>query len=77
MQVQRIPHAKTHRLPDFASRVVSADPALTGFYRPFANHPDTAHIQQQKKRFTTQQRETLVSVLKSQYDHIDDAPYTM
>ena len=74
MQVQRIPHAKTHRLPDLASRVVSADPALTGFYHPFSNHPDASHIQQQQKRFTVQQRETLVSVLKSQYDHIDDAP---
>ena len=74
MQVQRIPHAKTHRLPDLASRVVNSDPALAGFYRPFANQPDAAHIQQQKKRFTPQQRETLVSVLKSQYDHIDDAP---
>ena len=74
MQVQRISHAKTHRLPDLASRVVDSDPALAGFYRPFENQPDAAHIQQQKNRFTSQQRETLVNVLSSQYKHIDDAP---
>ena len=74
MQVQRIPHTTTQRLPDLASRVVDSDPALAGFYRPFVNQPDATHIQQQKNRFTPQQRETLVNVLSSQYKHIDDAP---
>ena len=74
MQVQRIPHAKTNRLPDLASRVVSADPALAGFYRPFASRPDPAHIRQQQKRFTAQKRQTLKEVLTVQYHHIKDAP---
>ena len=62
------------RLPDLAIRVVNDDPALTGFYRPFSNHPDAAHIQQQKKRFTAQQRQTLNEVLTAQYHHIKHAP---
>jgi hypothetical protein len=76
MQIHRIPHTTTQRLPDLASRVVSADPALAGFYRPFANRPDAAHVQQQQKRFTAQQRQTLKEVLTAQYHHIKDAPTT-
>ena len=76
MQIYRVPHTTTQRLPDLASRVVSADPALTSFYRPFVNRPDVAHIQQQKKRFTTQQRQTLIEVLSAQYHHTKDAPTT-
>ena len=76
MQIHRIPHTSTQRLTDLASRVVSADPALTGFYRPFANQPDAAHVQQQGKRFTAQQRQTLKEVLTAQYHHIKDAPTT-
>jgi uncharacterized protein YllA (UPF0747 family) len=74
MQIHRIPHATTQRLPDLASRVVSAEPALAGFYRSFANRPDPVHVQQQKKRFTAQQRQTLNEVLTAQYHHIKDAP---
>jgi bacillithiol biosynthesis cysteine-adding enzyme BshC len=74
MQIHRIPHKTTQRLPDLAIHVVSSDPALTGFYRQFSNHPDIAHIQQQKKRFTGQQRKTLNEVLTAQYHHIKDAP---
>ena len=59
MQIHRIPHTTTQRLPDLTSRVVSADSALAGFYRPYANRPDAAHVQQQQKRFTAQQRQTL------------------
>ena len=76
MQIHRIPHTTTQRLPDLASRVVSADPALAGFYRLYANRPDAAHVQQQQKRFTTQQRQTLKEVLTAQYHHIKDAPTT-
>ena len=76
MQIHRIPHTSTQRLPDLTSRMVSADPALAGFYRPFANQPDAAHVQQQGKRFTAQQRQTLKEVLTAQYHHIKDAPTT-
>jgi bacillithiol biosynthesis cysteine-adding enzyme BshC len=76
MQIHRIPHTSTQRLPDLASRVVFADPALAGYYRPFANQPDAAHVQQQGKRFTAQQRQTLKEVLTAQYHHIKDAPTT-
>ena len=76
MQIHRIPHTSTQRLPDLASRVVFADPALAGYYRPFANQPDAAHVQQQEKRFTAQQRQTLKEVLTAQYHHIKDAPNT-
>ena len=75
MQIHRIPHTTTQRLPDLASRVVSADPALAGFYRPFANQPDAAHVQQQEKRFTAQQRLTLKEVLTAQYHHIRMCPH--
>ena len=74
MQIHRLPHTTTQRLPDLASRVVSADPALAGFYRPFANQPDAVHVQQQEKRFTAQQRLTLKEVLTAQYKHISNAP---
>jgi bacillithiol biosynthesis cysteine-adding enzyme BshC len=74
MQIHRLPHSTTQRLPDLASRVVSADPALGGFYRPFENKPDAAHVQQQKRRFTVQQRLTLKEVLTAQYQHISNAP---
>ena len=76
MQIHRIPHTSTQRLPDLASRVVSADPALAGYYRPFANQPDATHVQEQAKRFTVQQRQTLNEVLIAQYHHIKDAPTT-
>ena len=76
MQIHRIPHTIAQRLPDLASRVVSADPALAGFYRPFTNQPDAAHVQEQGKRFTAQQRQTLKEVLTAQYHHIKDAPTT-
>lgn len=76
MQIHRIPHTTTQRLPDLASRVVDSDPALAGYYRPFANQPDAAHVQQQEKRFTAQQRQTLKEVLTAQYHHIKDAPTT-
>ncbi|MGB0199645.1 MAG: bacillithiol biosynthesis protein BshC, partial [Flavobacteriaceae bacterium] len=74
MRIHRIPHTITQRLPDLASRLVSADSGLTGFYRPFANRPDPAHVQRQQKRFTTKQRQTLKEVLTVQYHHIKDAP---
>ena len=76
MQIHRIPHTTSLRLPYLASRVVSADPALAGFYRPFANKPDAVHVQQQGKRFTAQQRQTLREELITQYHHIKDAPTT-
>ena len=76
LQIHRIPHTSTQRLTDLASRVVSADPALAGCYRPFANRPDAAHVQQQQKRFTAQQRQTLKEVLTAQYHQIKDAPTT-
>ncbi len=76
MQIHCIPHTTTQRLPDLVSRVVYFDPSLEGFYRPFANSPDPAHLQKQQKRFTAQQRQTLKDVLTSQYHHIKDAPTT-
>jgi bacillithiol biosynthesis cysteine-adding enzyme BshC len=56
--------------------MVDSDPVLADFYRPFTNHPDPGHVQQQQKRFTSQQRQTLKEVLTAQYHHIKDAPTT-
>ncbi len=74
MQQYGIPHKTTNRLPFLASRLIHSDPLLDGFYRPFQNRPDLAHIKQQQDRFTTQHRENLADVISQQYQHIQDAP---
>ena len=72
MQQYWIHHKTTNRLPFLANRLIHSDPLLDGFYRPFQNGPDSAHIKQQQDRFTTQLRENLVNVISQQYQHIQD-----
>ncbi|MEC8211262.1 MAG: bacillithiol biosynthesis BshC, partial [Bacteroidota bacterium] len=74
MQQYWIHRKTTNRLPFLASRLIHSDPLLDGFYRPFQNRPDSAHIKQQQTRFTPHLRENLVNVISQQYQHIQDVP---
>jgi bacillithiol biosynthesis cysteine-adding enzyme BshC len=74
MNKMRLDQELLGHLPDLAIHVLKSDPALEGFYRPFSEYPSTSFLEEKKQHFTTEKRETLLRVMREQYDGFDNPP---
>ncbi|MBL6646836.1 MAG: bacillithiol biosynthesis cysteine-adding enzyme BshC [Flavobacteriaceae bacterium] len=74
MKKVRLDHELLGHLPDLAIRVLQSDPALKGFYRPFSKDPESSFLEEKKQHFTTEKRETLLRVMREQYDGFHNPP---